>query len=78
MKGYLPVRAIMNEIVAAKSRILTNKSSKASFILSHNDVSSSLVNVFSPSLANLSAASFLVRPLFKSVLSPFRTSTTSF
>jgi hypothetical protein len=40
-KVYLPVRAMMNEMMAARRRILTRRSSNDSLIFSHRDSSSS-------------------------------------
>ena len=47
----------MKEIVAAANKMRTRRSSKASLILSHKDVSSSFSNVFSPYFSSLALAS---------------------
>jgi hypothetical protein len=69
-----PKRAMIKEMVAANSKILANKSSNCSLILSHNEVSSSSSSSFVPYCAILFLNSADDNPVYRSVLSCLTTS----
>lgn len=62
-----PVKAIIKEIVAARSKILASRSSNYSLIFSHNDSSSSSSSLFGPFYSSLFYASSVESPLTRFV-----------